>query len=136
MRTMLKSKIHRATVTSVNLDYEGSITIDSDLMEKADILEYEMVHVLDIDNAARFQTYAIRGKPGSGTIAINGAAARLVSKDDLIIILSYAQVPDEEARSMHPSLVYVNSKNEIVKVKGLKSEPCKIDLLVKSGYNS
>lgn len=133
MRTMLKSKIHRATITSVNLDYEGSITIDSDLMNKADILEYEMVHILDVDNGARFQTYTIKGEPGSGTVAINGAAARLVAKGDLIIILSYAQVSDEEARSLHPRLVYVNSKNEIVRAECPDKQIGIADLFVHSG---
>ena len=116
MRTMLKSKIHRARVTSVNLDYEGSITIDKELMEAADILPYEMVHILDINNGERFQTYAIEGEPGSGTIAINGAAARLVSKDDLVIILSYSSLSDEEARPLKPKIVHVDSKNAIIRV--------------------
>ena len=118
MRTMLKSKIHRARVTSVNIDYEGSITIDKLLMEAADILPYEMVEVLDIHNGERFQTYAIEGKEGSGTIAINGAAARLVSKGDIVIILSYCSVGDEEARSIKPRLVYVDSKNSLLQKEG------------------
>jgi len=114
MRTMLRGKIHRVRVTEVNLDYEGSITIDRVLMEAADILPYEMVHVLDIDNGARFQTYAIEGEPGSGEICINGAAARLVSKGDTVIILAYMAVADEEARAVHPRLVYVDEHNAIV----------------------
>jgi aspartate 1-decarboxylase len=114
MRTMLKGKIHRARVTEVNLDYEGSITIDRVLMEAADILPYEMVHVLDIDNGARFQTYAIEGEPGSGEVCINGAAARLVSEGDTVIILAYTGVADEEARTVHPRLVYVDERNAIV----------------------
>ena len=114
MRTMLRGKIHRARVTEVNLDYEGSITIDRLLMEAADILPYEMVHVLDIDNGARFQTYAIEGEPGSGEICINGAAARLVSEGDTVIILAYTGVADEEARTVHPRLVYVDEHNAIV----------------------
>ena len=117
MRTMLKGKIHRARVTEVNLDYEGSITIDRVLMEAADILPYEMVHVLDIDNGARFQTYAIEGEPGSGEICINGAAARLVSKGDIVIILAYMAVTDEEARAIQPRLVYVDEHNAIVEQK-------------------
>ena len=112
MRTMLKGKIHRARVTDANLGYEGSITIDSLLMEAADILPYEMVHVLDIDNGARFETYAIEGERGSGEICINGAAARLVAKGDLVIILAYEVLSDEEARSVKPRLVYVNEGNE------------------------
>ena len=118
MRTMLKSKIHRATVTSVNLDYEGSITIDKELMEAADILPYEMVHILDINNGERFQTYAIEGEPGSGVIIVNGAAARLVSPDDLIIILSYCNLRDDEALSFKPKIVQVDSKNAIIREKG------------------
>ena len=117
MRTMLRGKIHRARVTEVNLNYEGSITIDRLLMEAADILPYEMVHVLDIDNGARFQTYAIEGEPGSGEICINGAAARLVSKGDIVIILAYMAVADEEARAIQPRLVYVDEHNAIVKQK-------------------
>lgn len=111
MRTMLKGKIHRARVTDANLDYEGSITIDALLMEAADILPYEMVHVLDIDNGARFETYAIEGEHGSGEICINGAAARLVAKGDTVIILAYKVVSDEEARSSQPRLVYVDESN-------------------------
>ncbi len=111
MRTMLRGKIHRARVTDANLDYEGSIAIDSLLMEAADILPYEMVHVLNIDNGARFETYAIEGGRGSGEICINGAAARLVAKGDTVIILAYKVVSDEEARSNHPSLVYVDESN-------------------------
>ena len=114
MRTMLKSKIHRARVTAVNVDYEGSITIDPLLMKAADILPYEMVHVLDINNGARFQTYAIKGEAGSGAIVVNGAAARLVFKGDIVIILSYCTVSDEEASLIEPKLVYVDAKNAIV----------------------
>jgi aspartate 1-decarboxylase len=108
---MLRGKIHRARVTDANLDYQGSITIDSLLMEAADILPYEMVHVLDINNGARFETYAIEGGRGSGEICINGAAARLVAKGDLVIILAYKVVSDEEARSSQPRLVYVDESN-------------------------
>lgn len=114
MRTMLKSKIHRARVTAVNVDYEGSITIDPLLMEAADILPYEMVHVLDINNGARFQTYAIKGEVGCGAIVVNGAAARLVFKGDIVIILSYCTVSDEEASLIEPKLVYVDAKNTII----------------------
>ena len=114
MRTMLKSKIHRARVTQVNLDYEGSITIDKSLMEVSNILPYERVEVLNINNGARFSTYAIEGEANSGMIGINGAAARLVAKGDIVIILSYCQVPDNEAVVMTPSLVYVDDKNKII----------------------
>jgi aspartate 1-decarboxylase len=117
MRTMLKSKIHRARVTSVNLDYEGSISIDKLLMKAADILPYEMVHVLDVNNGARFQTYAIEGEADSGSIMVNGAAARMVSKDDIVIILSYALVEDEQAHLIEPRLVHVDAKNAIIRTK-------------------
>ena len=118
MRTMLRSKIHRARVTEVNVDYEGSITIDKRLMEAADILLYEMVHVLDINNGARFQTYVIEGEAGSGVIGLNGAAARLASKGDIVIILSYCAVSDEEARLHQPKLVYVDANNAIIRQSG------------------
>jgi len=115
MRTMLKGKIHRACVTEANLAYEGSITIDKALMEAADIMPYEQVHVLDVDNGARLVTYAIEGERGSGVICMNGAAARLIAKGDLVIIISYCTVSDAEARNLVPKLVYVNSQNAIVK---------------------
>jgi aspartate 1-decarboxylase len=114
---MLKSKIHRARVTHANVDYEGSISIDKTLMEAADILPYEQVQVLDINNGARLTTYAIEAEPGSGEIGIQGAAARLVSVGDKVIILTYCQVEDELARSHHPTIVYVNEANAITEVK-------------------
>ena len=114
MRTMMKSKIHRARVTQVDLDYEGSITIDRSLMEASDILPFERVEVLNVNNGARFGTYAIEGEANSGIIGINGAAARLVAKGDIVLILSYCQVPDDEAISMTPSIVRVDSQNRIV----------------------
>ena len=114
MRAMLKSKIHRARVTQVNLDYEGSITIDKVLMEAGDLLPFERVEVLDINNGARFSTYAIKGEANSGVIGINGAAARLVAKGDMIIILSYCQLPDDEAIAMEPTVVYVDEKNKVI----------------------
>ena len=114
MRAMLKSKIHRARITQVNLDYEGSITIDKSLMEASDILPYERVEVLNINNGARFSTYAIEGEANSGVIGINGAAARLAAKGDIVIILSYCQVPDDEAVAMTPIIVYVDDKNKIL----------------------
>ena len=117
MRIMLKSKIHRAHVTKVNIDYEGSISIDRRLMEEADILPYEQVHVLNINNGARFTTYAIEAEPDSGEIGIKGAAARLVAVGDTVIILSYCQVKDEEARNFRPKLVYVDSKNAVTETK-------------------
>ena len=106
MRTMLKGKIHRATVTEADIDYEGSITIDRTLMEAADILPYEMVHVLDVTNGARLETYAIEGGPGQ--ICINGAAARLITKGDTVIIIAYHLVKEEEAKHCKPKLVSVN----------------------------
>ncbi len=115
MRVMLKSKIHRASVTDANINYEGSITIDRKLMAAADILPYEQVHVLDVDNGARFITYAIEGERGE--ICINGAAARLVTKGDIIIILSYCHVEDEKAGNFIPKLVYVDAQNAITKTK-------------------
>ncbi len=118
MRIMLKSKIHRATVTDGNIDYEGSITIDRKLMAEADILPYEQVQVLNINNGARFSTYAIEGQEGSGEICLNGAAARLAVKGDTVIILSYCHVSDEEAHNITPKLVYVDAKNAIVKGLG------------------
>jgi aspartate 1-decarboxylase len=118
MRTMLKSKIHRARVTQCNIDYEGSITIDKDLMEAADLLQYEKVDVLNINNSARFHTYVIEGETGSGEICLNGAAARLVAKGDIVIILSYNQVSEEEAATFSPRLVYVDSENRIVSHNG------------------
>ncbi len=115
MRIMLKSKIHRAHVTETNIDYEGSITIDKKLMEEADILPYEQVQVLNINNGARFITYAIEGE--CGEICLNGAAARLVTKEDTVIILSYCHVDDSEARNFTPKLVYVDTKNDITETK-------------------
>ena len=109
MRAMLKSKIHRARVTDANIDYEGSITIDRELMEAADILPYEQAEVLNINNGARFSTYAIVGEKGE--ICVNGAAARLVSLGDLVIILSYCHLNDEEARQFRPKLVHVDANN-------------------------
>ncbi|MCH8283119.1 MAG: aspartate 1-decarboxylase [Chloroflexi bacterium] len=112
MRTMLKSKLHRATVTDANVDYEGSITLDPALMRAADILPYEQVHVLDVDNGARLETYAIEGRPGE--VCINGAAARLVEKGHRVIILTYRTVESLRASEVKPRLVYLNERNEIV----------------------
>jgi len=114
MRTMMKSKIHRARITQVDLDYEGSITIDRSLMEASDILPFERVEVLNVNNGARLSTYAIEGEANSGIIGINGAAARLVAKGDIVIILSYCQVPDGEAISITPSIVRVDRQNRII----------------------
>ena len=111
MRVMLKSKIHRARVTDVNIDYEGSITIDRKLMEAADILPYEQVEALNLNNGARFTTYAIEGEQGE--ICLNGAAARLAVKGDIVIILAYCHINDDEANDLTPKLVYVDERNTI-----------------------
>jgi aspartate 1-decarboxylase len=114
MRMMLKSKIHRATVTDANINYEGSITIDSKLMKAADILAYEQVHVLNVNTGARFTTYVIEGKEGGGDICLNGAAARMGVKGDLVIILTYTDVPEDQLKDYKPRIVHVNEKNEII----------------------
>jgi aspartate 1-decarboxylase len=113
MRNMLKSKIHRARVTDANINYEGSITIDKKLLEAADIIPYEQVHVLNVNNGARFTTYAIEGEEGKGDICLNGAAARMAVKGDIVIILTYTQVAEEELKNFHPRVVHVNENNEI-----------------------
>ena len=113
-RTMLKSKIHRATITGSDLNYVGSITIDQDLLDAADIREHEQVHVVDVDNGARFETYTISGERGSGEICVNGAAARLVHSGDTIIVISYAEYSEEELDSYVPRVVHVNKQNDIV----------------------
>jgi aspartate 1-decarboxylase len=118
MRTMLKSKIHRAHVTGADLDYEGSITLDPILIEAADLLPYELVHVLDITNGARLETYVIEGERGKGEVVINGAAAHLVHKGDLVIVLAYASVSEEEAPHRLPKLIYVDEENKIASVGG------------------
>lgn len=117
MRTMLKSKIHRARVTGLSIEYEGSISIDQKLMEEADILPYEQVEVLNLNNGARFDTYAIEGPRDSGEICINGAAARLAARGDQIIILSYCPVEDEPARQFTPKIVHVDASNAITVTK-------------------
>jgi aspartate 1-decarboxylase len=116
IRTMLKSKIHRATVTGSDLHYVGSITVDSELLEAADMREHELVHVLDIDNGARFETYTIAGRPGSGEMRINGAAARLVHTGDKIIVVSYAGYDEAELEGYEPRVVHVDADNAIVNV--------------------
>jgi len=115
VRTILKSKIHRARVTQADLHYEGSITIDPVLLEAADIIPFEQVHVLDVDNGARLTTYAIEGERGSGQVCINGAAARLVSPGDTVIILTYTTATDAEALRARPTLVYVDEQNRIAR---------------------
>ena len=121
-RTMLKSKVHRATVTGSDLNYVGSITVDPELLEAADILEHEQVHVLDIDNGARFETYTIAGERGSGEMCINGAAARLVHTGDKVIVVSYAEYDAAELESYEPRVVHVDAHNAIVEINDLVEE--------------
>ena len=121
-RTMLKSKIHRARITGSDLHYVGSITIDADLLEAADILEHELVHVLDIDNGARFETYTIAGARGSGEVTVNGAAARLVHAGDTAIVVSYASYGERELETYEPKVVHVNADNRIVTVDDAVAE--------------
>ena len=123
MRIMMKSKIHRATVTQADLDYVGSVTLDAALMEAADLLEGEQVAIVDITNGARIETYVIPGERGSGVIGINGAAAHLVHPGDLVIIMSYAVLDDEEARALEPKVVHVDERNRIVKLGNDAAEP-------------
>ncbi|MDT0477789.1 aspartate 1-decarboxylase [Streptomyces sp. DSM 41014] len=113
-RTMLKSKIHRATVTQCDLHYVGSLTIDADLMEAADLLPGELIHLVDINNGNRLETYVIEGPRGSGIIGVNGAAARLVQNGDLVIIIAYATVPDGDAAKIDPRVIFVDEHNRIV----------------------
>src|SRR4051794_31572041 len=113
-RTMLKSKIHRASVTDCDLHYVGSITIDPELLQAADIREFEQVAVVDVDNGARFETYTIAGEPGSGEIKVNGAAARLVHDGDTIIVISYAQYSREDLEHYEPIVVHVDRENRII----------------------
>lgn len=116
-RIMLKSKIHRATVTDANVDYEGSITLDEGLMETAGLLPFEQVHIYNITNGQRFQTYVIRGERGMGEVCINGAAAHLAKKGHIIIIASYVSMEETEAINHQPILVYVDEKNKIKAIK-------------------
>ena len=115
-RHMLKSKIHRATVTGCDLHYVGSVTLDADLMRSADLLPGELVHVLDVDNGNRFETYVIEGEPGSGEVCLNGAAARLVHVGDRVIVVSYGVFDESELESHEPRVVHVDERNAIVRV--------------------
>ena len=114
--TMLKAKIHRATVTQAELDYVGSITVDMDLLEQAGILEYEKVQIVDVNTGSRFETYTIAGERGSGVMCLNGAAARMVQTGDKIILMAYAQVTPEEASELRPTVLFVDEKNKVTKV--------------------
>ncbi len=115
LRTMLKSKIHRAVVTQADLHYVGSITLDAELLQAADILPGELVHVVDVTNGARLETYAIAGPAGSGVVGINGAAAHLVHPGDLVIVMAYAQLDTAVARTFEPSVVFVDAGNRVVR---------------------
>jgi aspartate 1-decarboxylase len=123
MRIMMKSKIHRATVTQADLDYVGSVTLDAGLMEAADLLDGEQVAIVDITNGARIETYVIPGPRGSGVIGINGAAAHLVHPGDLVIIMSYGMFSDAEARALEPRVVHVDDRNRVVKIGNDPTEP-------------
>jgi aspartate 1-decarboxylase len=123
MRIMMKSKIHRATVTQADLHYVGSVTLDAGLMEAADLLEGEQVAIVDVTNGARIETYVIPGERGSGVIGINGAAAHLVHAGDLVIIMSYAMIEDAEARALKPLVVHVDDRNRVVKIGNDPAEP-------------
>jgi aspartate 1-decarboxylase len=116
-RKMLKSKIHRATVTGADLHYEGSITIDKELLEAADIIPYEAVSIWDVDNGNRFETYAIEGERGSGVICLNGAAARMVAPRDLVIIASFVNMENEKALKHEPKLVFVDDMNRMLPIR-------------------
>ncbi|HHT28029.1 MAG TPA: aspartate 1-decarboxylase [Firmicutes bacterium] len=116
LRTMLKSKIHRAVVTDANLNYVGSVTIDEDLLDAADILPFELVQIVNINTGARFETYAIAGPRGRGDICLNGAAARLAQPGDIVILMAYAAMSDEEARQVKPKIVHVNEHNRPIKL--------------------
>ena len=113
LRTLCKSKLHRAVVTEANVNYTGSVTLDATLMKAADLRPYEQVHVVDVDNGARIVTYCIEGAAGSGTVCINGAAARLISSGDHVIIISYAQMTPEEAETLRPTVVLLDARNRI-----------------------
>ena len=116
LRTVCKSKLHRATVTEANLEYAGSLTLDARLMKAADLVPYEQVHVVDVDNGARIVTYCLEGPPGAGTVCINGAAARLISAGDKVIIISYAQVTPAELDELSPKVVLLDERNRIQEV--------------------
>ncbi|WP_433082240.1 aspartate 1-decarboxylase [Dactylosporangium sp. CA-052675] len=137
IRTMLKSKIHRATVTQADLHYVGSVTVDEDLMDAADLLAGEQVAIVDVTNGARLETYVIAGPRGSGVIGINGAAAHLVHPGDLVILIAYAQLADAEARTYQPRIVHVDADNRVIElgsdpadaVPGMAGSPVRGDLV-------
>jgi aspartate 1-decarboxylase len=123
LRTMMKSKIHRATVTQADLHYVGSVTVDADLLDAADVLPGELVHIVDVTNGARLETYTIAGERGSGVIGMNGAAARLVHPGDLVIMIAYAQMETAEAREFQPSVVFVDADNKVI---GTGADPAEV----------
>jgi aspartate 1-decarboxylase len=123
LRTMMKSKIHRATVTQADLHYVGSVTVDEDLLDAADLLPGELVHIVDVTNGARLETYTIAGERGSGIVGINGAAARLVHPGDVVILIGYGQMETAEARTFEPHVVFVDSDNAII---GTGSDPAAV----------
>jgi aspartate 1-decarboxylase len=122
LRTVCKSKLHRATVTEANVHYAGSVTLDAELMKAADLVPYEQVHVVDVDNGARLVTYCIQGEPGSGTVCINGAAARLIAEGDKVIIISYAQLAAEELEAFAPKVVTLDARNRVLQVTAAISQ--------------
>jgi aspartate 1-decarboxylase len=126
LRTVCKSKIHRATVTESNLQYAGSLTLDSNLMKAAELLPFEQVHVVNVNNGSRFETYLIEGLPGSGAVCLNGAAARLGVVGDKIIIISYAQLSEQELEHFSPKVVFLDEQNKVIQVS---SELCNMSLL-------
>jgi aspartate 1-decarboxylase len=123
LRTMMKSKIHRATVTQADLHYVGSVTVDEDLLDAADLLPGELVHIVDVTNGARLETYTIAGERGSGVVGINGAAARLVHPGDVVILIAYGQMETAEARELRPRVVFVDADNRIV---GTGTDPAEV----------
>ncbi|TDT68611.1 L-aspartate 1-decarboxylase [Hypnocyclicus thermotrophus] len=125
--SMLKAKIHRATVTQAELDYVGSITIDVELLEQSGINEYEKVHIVDINNGERFETYTIAGERGSGVICLNGAAARMVQKNDKIIIMAYCQLDSEEVENHKPKVIFVDDNNKITKISNYEKHGRLVD---------
>ena len=135
IRTICKSKLHRAVVTEANVNYTGSVTLDAHLMNAANLRPYEQVHVVDVDNGARLVTYCIEGPAGSGTVCINGAAARLISAGDHVIIISYAQLTDEEAESFRPTVVLLDARNrirDVIKERCLFREDAELDPTIES----
>src|SRR3954470_17367748 len=123
LRTMMKSKIHRATVTQADLHYVGSVTVDADLLEAADLLPGELVHIVDVTNGARLETYVIPGQRGSGVLGINGAAAHLVHPGDLVILISYGVMDETEAKSHLPKVVHVDAANQVVELGADPAQP-------------